>query len=249
VTDAFVLAVVQGIAEWLPVSSSGHLVLFRHLSGLEGGLSYDIFLHFSALFVIFAFFGRDIRNIAKSLTTRDRNSKEYKLAIYICAATLLTGIAGIFLRPYMETLETVKIIPFTFFATSILLFASRIRKGNSEITMKKALFVGIMQGFALLPGISRSGTTISAAKMAGASNEEAFRFSFLMAIPAIAGAILFEIKNLKMIPFALLLTGFLTSLILGLVSLFLLRKILVRNKFYLFGFYTLFLSVLLFLLR
>ncbi|HNS31665.1 MAG TPA: undecaprenyl-diphosphate phosphatase [bacterium] len=248
-TDALLLAVVQGIAEWLPVSSSGHLVLFRYLFSMESGISYDIFLHLSALFVIIVFFRKDIVQIIKALVRREKKTGEYRLFINIINATLITGISGIFLRPHMEALSRIEIIPFTFLFTSLLLFASAIRNGKGKINTKSALFIGIMQSFALLPGISRSGATISAAKLAGADSEEAFRFSFLAAVPAIAGAILLEIKKLEMMPPALLLTGFAISLALGLVSLFFLQKILVRKKFHLFGLYTLALSFLLFLFR
>ncbi len=245
-SDAFILAVVQGITEWLPISSSGHLILFHYLFGLKGDMSFDIFLHFSALFVIPVFFKEDIRSITKALIDSGKKSSEYHFVIYILCATCITAVIGIFLRPYMDCLATIKILPYTFLVTSLILFASGMKKGSEEITMKKALFIGLMQGFALLPGISRSGTTIAAAKMAGVKNQEAFRFSFLLAIPSILGAILLDIKDLRFLPLPILGIGFFTSLFLGLVSLLFLRRIFLRDKFHLFGFYTFVLSILLF---
>jgi len=249
--DALILGAVQGIAEWLPVSSSGHLVVFRRLFGLESGVSFDIFLHFSALLVILIFFRKDIISIFKKLPQGGRRSSEFRFLLNVAAATAVTAIFGIFLRPYMASLSTIKTVPFTFLFTSLLLFASR-KKGKTShpgITLKKALFIGMMQGIALFPGVSRSGATISAAKMAGAENEEAFRFSFLLAIPAISGAILFEMGKLKMMPFPFLLAGFSASFLLGLASLSFLKKTLIKGRFHLFGFYTLALSLLLFFFR
>ncbi len=246
-TDVIILSIVQGISEWLPISSSGHLVLFRHLISIKEDISFDIFLHFSALFVILVFFWKDIQKIFKGLKN-NRKSQESRLLLYIILATIPTGILGLFLRKYMDSLATVKTISFTFLITSLLLFASTIRSKNRRITIGKALFIGVMQGFALLPGISRSGATISAGKMAGLSNEESFRFSFLLAVPAITGAIVLEAKKITSLPISFLIIGFFTSFLLGLLSLFFLRKILVKDKFYLFGVYTLFLSIILFLL-
>lgn len=246
--DAFILGVVQGVAEWLPISSSGHLVVFQHLFGLEGGISFDIFLHLSALVVIFVFFRRDIIRVITGFFSFDRSCYEFKLGLYIIYATVVTGIAGIFLKPYMECLSTIEVMPFAFLITSVLLFSSA-RKSSGEMDTKKALFIGLMQGLALLPGVSRSGTTISAGKIAGVRDEEAFRFSFLVAVPAIVGAVVYELKDFSPMPASFLLTGFVTSLIFGLCSLYILRKIFLSGRLYFFGFYTIILSVLLFIIQ
>jgi len=248
VEDAFILGLVQGIAEWLPVSSSGHLVILRYFFGLEGGLSFDVFLHLSALVVIFIFFRRDIIRVGRAFFTFDRKSYEFRIALYVIYATVITGTAGILFGNRVEGFATIKVVPFMFLITTALLFLSA-RKGDGEMNVKRALFIGLMQSVALLPGISRSGATISAAKIAGVRNEEAFRFSFLMAIPAIAGAVIYEMKDFKSLPASFLLTGFATSLILGLCSLYVLRRIFLSGRLYLFGFYTLALSILLLVAR
>lgn len=244
--DAFVLGVVQGISEWLPVSSSGHLVLFREFFSLEGSVSYDIFLHFSALIVISVFFHRDITKVSRAFFSFRKDTYEFRIGLYIVYATIMTGVVGILLRPHLESLGSLHVVRFTFLAISLLLFASR-RTLDRKINLKTALFIGLMQGFALLPGISRSGATISAAKIAGAGNEEAFNFSFLLAMPAIAAAVLFEIGEFRSMPVDFLITGFISSLLLGLVSLYFLKRMMLKGKFYVFGFYTLALSVFIFL--
>ncbi len=246
--DAFVLGVVQGIAEWLPISSSGHLVIFRHLFGLEGGVSFDIFLHLSALVVIFIFFWKDIIKVGRAFFTFDRKTREFKTALYVIYATVITGIAGILLEPYIERLATIEVMPFTFLITSVFLFYS-LRNSSEEMDAKKAIFIGLMQGLALLPGVSRSGVTISAGKIAGVKKEETFRFAFLIAIPAIAGAIVYNIKDFQSLPVPFLLTGFITSLLFGLCSLYVLRKVFLSGRLYLFGFYAMILSILLIAIR
>lgn len=245
--DAFLLGLIQGIAEWLPVSSSGHLTILHYLFGLKGNISFDIFLHLSSLFIIIIFFRKDIKELLKILLHRDFKSYNFKIILYIFYATVITGIAGILLRPYVE-LITIKYLPCTFLFTSLLLFISR-RRGEKKVDMKRALFIGLMQGISLLPGVSRSGATISAAKITGIDDGTAFRFSFLLAVPAIFGAVIYEIKEFENIPLSILLTGLFTSFFTGMVSLYFLKKLVLKGRLYLFGFYTLFVSIFLFSLR
>ncbi|MBN1444578.1 MAG: undecaprenyl-diphosphate phosphatase [Candidatus Omnitrophica bacterium] len=244
--DAFILGAVQGIAEWLPVSSSGHLAVFHHLFGLEGNISFDVFLHLSSLCVILIFFRRDIFKVAGALFTWNKKNYDFRVAVYIICATAVTVAAGLLLKPHIELFSTLKFLPFAFLLTSLLLFAS-LRRGSGELDAKKAFFIGLIQGIALLPGVSRSGATISAGKIAGIKNEEVFRFSFLMAIPAIAGAIVYEMKDFSTLPLGFLLTGFITSFVLGLCFLYVLKRVFLSGRMYLFGFYTLALSILLFI--
>ncbi len=246
--DAFILGLVQGIAEWLPVSSSGHLVVFQALFGLEGGVSFDIFLHLSSLLVICIFFRKDIARVGRAFFSCDRKNPEFKTALYIIYATAVTGIAGLLLKDRIESFATLETVRFAFLITSALLFLSA-RESGGEMNAGKALFIGLMQGLALLPGVSRSGATISAGKIAGVKDEETFRFSFLTAVPAIAGAVILEAKNFSGMPASFLLTGFVTSLIFGFCALYLLRKVFLSGRFYIFGFYTLALSILLFAVR
>ena len=247
-TDAFVLGLVQGITEWLPVSSSGHLAIFHHLSGLKGGISFDIFLHLSSVFVILVFFRRDIQKVAIAFFSWDRKNQDFTVAVCIIYATAVTAIVGVLLKPYIERLADMKVLPFAFLLTSLLLFMSA-RNSKGELSTKSALFIGLMQGLALLPGVSRSGSTISAGKIAGVRKEAAFRFSFLIAVPAIAGAIIYEVKDFVLLPASFLLTGFITSFVFGLLALYFLKKIVLSGRFHLFGFYTLALSIFLFIVR
>ncbi|MCX8082399.1 MAG: undecaprenyl-diphosphate phosphatase [bacterium] len=247
IKDAFFLGLIQGIAEWLPISSSGHLAIFHNIYGLKGNISFDIFLHISSLFVIIIFFQKDIRELLNVILKRDFDSYNFKLILYISYATVITGIIGFLLRQYIEGI-TKEYLPYTYLFTSFLLFLSARKRVQQKIDIKRALFIGFMQSVALLPGISRSGATISAAKITGVEEGEAFRFSFLLAIPAILGAVVLEIKEFERIPLQILIAGFFTSFFVGFVSLWFLKRIVSKDKIYMFGFYTLVVAIVLFIL-
>lgn len=238
--DAVILGVVQGISEWLPVSSSGHLLLFQKFFNLEGGISFDIFLHLSSLLVIFLFFWDDIKEVAKGFFSFKKELYEFKLGCYIIISSIITAIIGISLNSYIE--KIIFLLPFAFFFTSLLLFLSKV-DGEKKMDFKRAVLIGFIQGISLIPGVSRSGTTISVAKISGVNEKDSFRYSFLITIPSFLGAILIKLKDFKFISPSFLLTGFLISFITGIFSLYLLRKIVYTKKLYLFGFYTIIVGI------
>lgn len=244
-TDAFILGIVQGIAEWLPISSSGHLVLAQHFFNLEGGISFDVFLHLSSLTVIVIFFRNDILHVAKALITSDTKSYEFKFAIYVVSASVVTVIVGLILKNWESLLTNLNVVGLSFLFTTVLLFLSR-RETYEKLDLKKAIFVGFMQGVALLPGVSRSGSTIAGAKIVGVNDKDAFRFSFLILLPAIVGAIILKFEKIALLPPRFLLVGFSTSLVLSFISLTLLKKVVLKNRLHYFGYYCLFLSILTF---
>ena len=245
--DAILLGIIQGICEWLPVSSSGHLVLFQNIFNLKGAIEFDIFLHFSSLLIILVFLRRDVLKVCRALMKFEKNSYWFRMGIYTIFASLITGIVGFFLKEYQNLFSNLKVVSFSFLITSLLLFLSK-RDGKESMTLTKALFVGFMQSIALFPGISRSGATISTAKICNIKSEEAFRFSFLIAIPAISGAIISEMDRIKLIEGKILAAGFFTSLILGFISIYILKRIVIRNKLHYFGWYCLGLSIFSFFL-
>jgi undecaprenyl-diphosphatase len=243
--DAFILGVIQGIAEWLPISSSGHLVLAQEFFSLDGGIAFDVFLHLSALIVILVFFRRDIFAVGKAFFTLDTNNYEFKLAIFVIVACIATAIVGLVLKNYENLLNNLAVVGFSFLVTSILLFLSR-RKTNNKLNFKKAIFIGFLQGLALFPGISRSGSTIAGAKIVGVNEKDAFRFSFLIAVPTIIGAMIIESRQIQNIEFNFLFTGFLTSLIISIPAILLLKKAVMKNKLHYFAYYCISLSILTF---
>lgn len=234
--EIIILSIVQGICEWFPISSSGHLFLIRKILGFNLNINFDIFLHFSSLFVIVIFFRKDIINVIKGFFTFDKNNENFKLTLHIISASFLTGVIGFFLKD-KNFLENKYAVSFGFLFTTILLFLSG-KKGEKKIDFKSSLLIGFFQGIALIPGISRSGATISISKIYGIESKEAFNFSFLIAIPAIIGAILVKLNEIKNIRLDFIIVGFLISFIVSILTLYLLKKVFIKDKFKYFCIYT-----------
>jgi len=239
---AFILGIVQGLTEFLPVSSSGHLALIgKYFLPQENTISFFVLLHVATLFSLICFFHRDIKDYL-----RDR-----RILTYIIVATVTTAVGAFILRGRIEPLfANTYIIAFSYVLTASVLFFSRINTGNdkklSELTLKDSFIVGAIQIIALLPGVSRSAITIVTLLKRGFKPLEAFKFSFLMAIPLIAGTFLFECGKLasSSLPTGFLLIGFISAFISGLCALIWLKAFVVRKKFYIFGYYCLVLSVI-----
>ena len=230
--EAIILGFIQGVAEFLPVSSSGHLAIFKNFFGLEeAGIAFDILLHVGTLVAVFICFWSDIwelivngfgividvcKNIGIFFVNLfNKNKKDFEKKPYveviatpyrryvmlIIVATIPTGIMGILLKDLIESVSATLIVPgICLLITSvILLIADNVKDGNENeenVSYKKAGFVGICQGFATMPGISRSGTTVTACLIAGMDRAFAVKFSFIVSIPAIFGAAVLDIPDL-----------------------------------------------------
>lgn len=186
------LGIVQGLTEFLPVSSSGHLTIFQHFLGMnEAGMTFDILLHAATLVSVIICYRRDIWEILK------HPFQKYVLMIII--ACIPAGIAGVFFGDFVSSLfDSVWVPAIALLFTATILFIADKQKGTKfgdEINVKMALFIGLLQMVALVPGISRSGSTIFAAILCGLKRTEAAKFSFLMSIPVILGAFLLEVKD------------------------------------------------------
>ncbi len=194
VWQSIVLGIVQGLTEFLPVSSSGHLVLGQRLFGLqEAVLTFDILVHLGTLVAVLAVFRADVGALVKQPRQR--------LFWLIILTTIPTGIIGLVLHDFIAGLFTSgRTLGVEFIATGLVIwFADRIKertKGINEISDFDAIFVGVMQGIAILPAVSRSGLTIAGSLFRGINREAAARFSFLVSIPAIAGAAVFDLKTI-----------------------------------------------------
>ncbi len=256
--SAIILGAVQGISEFLPISSSAHLVLVPHLLGVETSLVFDTILHLGTLVAIFSVFWKDIVNILKGfiLSILDlTESKEVflkgirevpakRFAWLLIVATIPTGIMGILFKDAIETIfRGTLFIGVFLIITGILLYMSERHKSGSiterDMTFKQAIALGVCQGLAVLPGISRSGATISAGLFAGLNREYAARYSFILSIPAVLGAGLIQIKDIVTIDVSafVLVAGFLSSVIFGYLSIKLLLKMIEGWSLDIFAFY------------
>ncbi|MCD6507947.1 undecaprenyl-diphosphate phosphatase [Candidatus Poribacteria bacterium] len=250
--EAISLGVVQGLTEFLPVSSSGHLALAQHYLGLrEPQLFFDVMVHVGTLMAILLAFREDVLRILRG--------KDWYLFGMICLGTVPTAVIGFTLRRFVEeAMIRVWIVSAMLLVTGIVLISSSLiaRKAIKKldrVTPLRSLAVGVAQGVAVIPGISRSGMTISSALALGVKGEEAARFSFLLSIPAILGAALLEVKDIgaNEIQIAPTLSGMIAAFISGFIAIKLLISMLRRGRYTVFGYYCVaiaFLSLLLNLL-
>ncbi|MBE0433629.1 undecaprenyl-diphosphate phosphatase [candidate division WOR-3 bacterium] len=247
--EAIILGIVQGLTEFLPVSSSGHLALIENWLGIAEPMTLSVFLHFGTLIAIIVYFFIPIKELARGIFTGDRASLAYlgKIAL----GTVPIVIAGMFLRSLVDdAFNNMGLVAVLLGVTGgfVLLTGVAPRK-QQPVTWLASIVIGIAQAFAILPGISRSGMTISAGLYSRIDPERAFRFSFLLSIPAILGANLLELKNVSGITnLPALFTGMLFSFASGLIALAVLRRTVYR-RFYLFGIYCLILSAVLMITR
>ena len=242
--EVTLLSILQGIAEFLPISSSGHLVLGKHLLGLqEMGLRLDIFLHVGTLLAVFAFYFSVIRRIVVG--------REWAYFFKIVVSAVPAGIVGILLQKQfpetLATLESPKAVGVALVFTGFILTATRfLPKGHQDVSFGRALWMGLAQAIAILPGVSRSGMTIAAARLSRVEAEKCAEFSFLMSAPPIAGAALLELlKGLgeassgPEVSWGLTIYGAVLAAVVGYLSLKLLVKSLKSRWFWLFGPYCL----------
>ena len=186
--EVAILSVLQGIAEFLPISSSGHLVLGKSLLGLgDVGMRLDIFLHVGTLLSIFVFYFAVIRRIVMNL--------EWSYMAKVALSAVPAGIVGVCFKDSIETaFASPKMVGAALLFTGAVLTATRfLPKGEKEVSFLRALIMGVAQAVAILPGVSRSGMTLAAARASKVDAERAAEFSFLMSAPPIAGAALLEV--------------------------------------------------------
>ena len=191
------LAIVQGITEWLPISSSGHLVLFQQLFSYNPGLSFDIALHLASILAVLTYFGKDILLIVKDFVKLNFKSDNGKLGIYIIIATIPAGIAGVlFQKTFESAFSSLLFLGFAFLFTSVVLLLSSLSVAKKKkVSLADSIIIGFAQIISIFPGVSRSGITMSAGWFLGLEKREAARFSFLMAVPIILGAFILKINT------------------------------------------------------
>lgn len=251
--QAFVLGLVQGVGEFLPISSSGHLILVHWLFGTEkGSLGFDLALHWGTLVAVLFYFRNDILLIIRGFfhslfsSSRDLQNNIYqKLAWLIIAASIPGAVIGMLLESYAEDafrnplLVAINLGIFGLVVWVIDKFG-RKEKNLDRVTWWDALVIGFSQALAIIPGISRSGSTMAAGLLRGFKRADAARFSFLMSIPIIFGAGLVKIGEFTQgVSVAELIVGFISSAVFGFLSIRFLLRYLAKHDFTIFVWYRL----------
>ena len=258
ILQGIIIGIVQGLTEFLPVSSSAHLVFIQNLLGVESSLAFDTFLHLGTLIAVVWFFRYDIYQMLKSwwlslgdiLQGRFREGfydDPYKrLAWYVILATIPVGIVGVLFEDSVDALFSGALyVPafFLFVTGTILYLSQRMPGGNinyNNITKKEALFMGLGQACAILPGLSRSGTTIAAGLTIGLDKEFAAKFSFILSIPAIFGAFILQAKDIGSAMdanFLPVILGFIASIIAGYMAIKWMLDLIQNRNLDIFSYY------------
>ena len=245
--ETIILGLIQGVTEWLPISSTGHLRITEKYLFPDTliPILFDVTLHIGTLIITLFFFRKDVKNILLALLHLNFKTDEGQLIPLIVIGTIPAALIGLVFSDLIEsTFQTAVPIAVALILCGILLFSSRFaEEKNDRITYSVALLIGIAQGIAIIPGISRSGATIATALLIGVKKEKAFRFSFLLSIPAIIGAlgltVYREHEALASTGFSMveLLLGVLAAMAVSYFALKWLRRIVISKKFYLFAFY------------
>ncbi len=254
------LGILQGATEFLPVSSSGHLFIAQRFLGLrEPELSFDLLLHLGTLFAVVVFLRKEIFEILASLFRRERNFRGENWGrreiLLLILSTIPTGVIGIAFKDTVETGLSVWGVGARYLLLSAYLLMSNLRlrhKWDPErIEIWEAVAIGIIQGLAVFPGLSRSGSTITLALLLGIAPARSVKYSFLISVPAILGAVVVTFfKGVSVLPGVLpSAAGFLASLVTGYLALLVVERLVIRGRFIRFAPYTLFLAAVCFFMQ
>lgn len=260
IIQAIIIGITQGLTEFLPVSSSAHLVFVPEILKVQSSLAFDTILHIGTLVAVAAYFWNDIIHMLKSFFSslidiprgqfrKGLQEDQFKkLAWFIIIGSIPAGLAGIFFKDFFESLfNNVTAVGFFLIITGFLLLGSEMmsrrvsdKTGLKKMTVKNSLIIGTAQALAIAPGISRSGATISAGLFLGLERELAARYSFLLSIPAILGAALVQAKDITSvldINTAAAIAGFLAAAISGYIAIKIVLKLIEERNLLIFAYY------------
>lgn len=258
ILKAALIGIVQGLTEFLPVSSSGHLVIVQKLTGFnQPPILFDITLHLAtALAVITIYYNEILQLILALFKGRiivDKggyhlSSKRFSYVLILIVALIPAIIIGVLFNDFIENaFNNLLIVAIGLAITTIILFLSKLFENRrGKINIKSGIAIGIAQAISIIPGISRSGSTIFTGMACNMEKGKAADFSFLLSVPIIIGAFIFKLKDIVSFDISpvILITGFISSFITGYIAIKLLLNIIKKGRFYLFGIYTAFISIL-----
>ena len=239
ILQALILGIVQGLTEFLPISSSGHLALLQNYFG-EVSVGFDVVLHFATLLAILVYFAKDIVFMARDFFSFDIRREGFRTAVFLVIATIPIVIVGWFFRNLIYSFfSNLYVVAMGFIISGMFLFTASFSREKRKINAGNSFLIGISQALALIPGVSRSGATVSTGILAGISREKAIRFSFLLAIPAIFGALIVNLSDLFIsnISVSVVLVGFLAAFLAGLLAIFIFVKFLNIRRFRILAYY------------
>jgi len=247
---ACIFGVVQGLTEFLPVSSSGHLVIAKHYLGVEeAGITMEVLTHAATMLAVIIYMRRRIAEILAAVMRVPRRGyagldeaarSDARLFVLLIAASVPAAVAGLLLRHHVEGLfsdvtGTARMLIIT---GAFVYLTGRLGRGERPFNLPRALVVGLAQALAILPGLSRSGLTVGSGLGLGVERRKAFEFALLLSVPVILGATLFEFLGGRLEGSGPLLAGaFIAAFVSGYFAISLLFRSVVKNRFYMFAYY------------
>ncbi len=245
IINFIIIGIIQGITEFLPISSSGHIVLFGSLFDMDNLMLLSIIAHIGTLFAVIFCYRKQLFDLVR----RPFN----KTNLHLIIATIPTVIIFLIFNSFFEDSFSTKTLVWGFLISAVFLVLADLRKdGTKRVTKSSALYMGLSQGLALIPGISRSGSTLVCGLMVGVDKKEALDFSFLMSIPIIIASAVYETIKITTMQISVNWLGIfivmITSFIFGILSIKIMLKTVKNNKLYYFGIYLIVLSLLVLIL-
>jgi len=239
--NEIILGVVQGVTEWLPVSSSGHLVITQELLGVKDNIAMDVMLHIGTVLIVCWIFRNEIFKIIRSFIHYFKTGKtddDAKMGLFVIVASFPTAVIGITLNDQIEAaFSSLLAVGLALVLTGTLLWFTKYNVKRKKLDWKRSILIGIAQGCAIFPGISRSGTTISTGLLLGVDKEKAARFSFLLFIPAALGALLFQLDEFVVVDYTGIAIGTITAMVVSYFVIGFLLKIIKKGVLHWFSYY------------
>ena len=257
--QAIILGIIQGVAEFLPISSSAHLIVFPYLFGWEeSSLAFDVALHFGTMMAVLVIFFKDWWNLFIGAIKDIKNKKKTtngKMFWYLVVATIPAAIVGFLLDDVIENVirNNIWLIASALAIMGMLIYLGdkwathhyKKEKKFEDITLKEAIIIGISQAFAVIPGFSRSGTTILAGRLQGISKEAITKFTFLLSVPVICGATVLKVTDLALTKEVIV--GIISSFAMGIIAIKFLLNYIKKHDFSVFAFYRVILALVVFI--
>jgi len=232
--EAVVLGIIQGLTEWLPISSSGHLVIVQQLFGIKASVAFDVVLHLGTLVAVVYFLRKDI---AKLLNFDEESRRRIA---YIILGSLPIALLGFAFKSFFETLfSSLFAVALALILNGFVLYSTKFFQGKKKLDFSRSFIIGLAQAFSIIPGISRSGITISASLISKIDKEQAFKFSFLLSVVAILGATFFKLGEIDFSSESIesILLGITVSALVGFLALKTVAKLVLIGDFHKFAYY------------
>ncbi len=250
ILETFFLSIVQGLTEWFPISSSGHLVFFQELLNVKVSVAFDIMLHTGSLAGVVFFIRNDLYALLKTLFKLNFSSNEGMMLKYLMLGTIPIVMLSLLLKGFLEIIFTSLLSTgVAMLISGIILYLTKYSKPKSKLNTSKALLIGFAQAFAILPGISRMGITVSTALISGLEYDEAYRFSLLLSVLSITGGCIFKLSDISFErEFSDIILGVIITATVSVLVLRFLKKHVIGKSFYRFAYYCLTTGIVILLL-